>query len=468
MAQLQDITSPMTRLERRATFSLASIYALRMLGLFMMFPVLSLFAGHIPGATPLLIGLAISIYGLSQALLQLPLGLLSDRIGRKKIIIIGLIIFCCGSVIAATANDIYILLIGRALQGSGAIAATLIALVADLTQEVHRTKAMATIGASIAVAFGIAITLGPLIASYIGVSGIFWGMAGLALAATLVVIFIVPNPVKSIVHCDAEAVPTQFSEVLKNPDLLRLNYGIFTLHLILTASFVIVPLLIKEAGLLPNQHWQVYLPVLLAAMLSIIPFIILAEKKRRVRGVFFGAIVILAIAEIGLSLRAHQLPFLIGFLWLFFCSFNLLEAAMPSLVSKTAPSDLRGTATGIYSSSQFMGSFVGGLVGGWIYGDFGSNVVFLCCAVLATCWLIVALFMKPPRYLDNLLIPLEIKESHAELFVRDLLAIRGIKEARLHFEESVVYLKVDHQHLENETLQNMLDQWASATKSETP
>ncbi len=468
MTQLQDITSPMTRLERRATFSLASIYALRMLGLFMMFPVLSLFAGKIPGATPLLIGLAISVYGLSQALLQLPLGLLSDRVGRKKIIILGLLVFSCGSVIAASADDIYLLLIGRALQGSGAIAATIIALVADLTQEVHRTKAMATIGASIAVAFGIAITLGPLIASYIGVSGIFWGMAALALVAILVVIFVVPNPVKSIVHCDAEAVPSQFSQVFKNPELLRLNYGIFTLHLILTASFVIVPLLIKQAGLAPDQHWQVYLPILLAAMLSIIPFMILAEKKRRLRGVFLGAIVILAIAEIGLSLTANQLPFLIGFLWLFFCSFNLLEATMPSLVSKTAPSDLRGTATGIYSSSQFMGSFVGGLAGGWIYGDFGSSVVFLSCAILATCWLMVALFMNPPRYLDNLLIPLEIKENQAESFVGQLLTIKGVKEARLHFEEKVAYLKVDNQQFEAEALQSMLTQWFAATKLGAP
>lgn len=460
MTQIQDITSPMTGLERRATFSLASIYALRMLGLFMMFPVLSLFAGQIPGATPLLIGLAISIYGLSQALLQLPLGLLSDRFGRKKIIIIGLLIFCAGSVVAASAGDIYQLIIGRALQGSGAIAATLIALVADLTQEVHRTKAMATIGASIAVAFGIAITSGPLIASYIGVSGILWAMAALAWVAILVVIFVVPNPVKSNVHCDAELVPTQFSQVFKNPELLRLNYGIFTLHLILTASFVIVPLLIKEAGLLPEQHWQVYLPVLLAAMLSMIPLVVLVEKKHYLRGGLLAAIIILTLAEIGLSLASEQLPLLIGFLWLFFCGFNLLEATMPSLVSKTAPSDLRGTATGIYSSAQFMGSFVGGLAGGWLYGDFGANVVFLSCAVAATGWLIIALFMKPPQYLANLLIPLDIQEKQAEEFVKDLLAIQGIKEARLHFEENVAYLKVDNQHLKTEALQNLLLQWS--------
>jgi predicted MFS family arabinose efflux permease len=461
VTQQQDITSPMTRLDRRATFSLASIYALRMLGLFMMFPVLSLFAEQIPKSTPLLIGLAISIYGLSQALLQLPLGLLSDRVGRKKIIIIGLGIFAAGSVVAATADDIYTLIIGRALQGSGAIAATIIALVADLTQEVHRTKAMATIGASIAVAFGIAITLGPAIASYIGVNGIFWGMATLALLAVLVVIFIVPNPLKSSSHCDAEVVPTQFSQVFKNAELLRLDYGIFTLHLILTANFVIVPLLIREGGLLPTQHWQIYLPVLLAAMLTIIPFVIFAEKKRHLRGVFLAAVIVLTVAELGLSLYAQQLPFLIGFLWLFFCSFNLLEATMPSLVSKTAPSDLRGTAMGIYSSSQFMGSFIGGLAGGWISGDLGHSVVFLSCAIAATVWLVLALFMKPPQYLANLLIPLQITKNHESQFVRQLLAIPGVKEARLHFEESVAYLKVDNQTLKMQALQDLLLQWSA-------
>jgi predicted MFS family arabinose efflux permease len=460
LTQVQEITSPMTGLERRATFSLASIYALRMMGLFMMFPVLSLFAEHIPQATPLLIGVAISVYGLSQALLQIPLGLLSDRFGRKKIIIIGLLVFAAGSVVAATADDIYELIIGRALQGSGAIAATIMAFVADLTQEVHRTKAMATIGASIAIAFGIAITSGTLIASYIGVTGIFWAMMGLALLAILVVIFIVPNPIKSIVHCDAELVPNQFSNVIKNPALLRLDYGIFTLHLILTASFVIVPLLIKQGGLAPAQHWRIYLPVLISAMLAVIPFVILAEKKRKLRAVFLGAIILVITAEMGLSFAATNLLLLSGFLGLFFCGFNLLEATMPSLVSKTAPSDLRGTAMGIYSSSQFMGSFMGGLLGGWLYGDYGATLVFLGCAIMATLWLIIALFMQPPSYFVNMLIPLEIDKTQASDFLQELLAIEGIKEAKLNFEEQVAYLKIDELKLEKQALQTFSSKWS--------
>lgn len=465
MKEIQDITSPMTHLERRATFSLATVYALRMLGLFIMFPVLSLFSEQIAGATPLLIGVAISIYGLTQALLQVPLGLLSDRFGRKKIIILGLLIFCFGSVIAATAEDIYGLIIGRALQGSGAIAATLMALVADLTQEVHRTKAMATVGASIAFAFGIAITSGTVIASHIGVSGIFWAMSVLAVVAIGIIIFLVPNPLKSKVHCDAELVPAQFIQIIKNPELLRLNFGTFVLHFILTATFVIVPLLIKKSGLLPTEHWQVYLPVLFAALLSIIPFMILAEKKQKLREVFWGAIIVLATAEIGLGLTNQHFLFLVGFLWLFFCGFNLLEATMPSLVSKTAPSDLRGTAMGIYTSLQFMGLFVGGLTGGWLYGDFGATFVFLCCAIVATLWLLIAFFMKSPQYLSNLLIPLQIKEKYAAQFTQELLAITGIKEVKLHFEENVAYLKVDYQHLETETLNYLVLQWSSVKSS---
>lgn len=460
MSQLQDITSPMTPLEKRATLSLASIYALRMLGLFMILPVLSLFAEQMEGATPLLIGLSISVYGLTQAILQIPFGLLSDRFGRKKIIIIGLILFSSGSVVAAVSTNIYGILIGRAIQGSGAIAAAIMALVADLTQEVHRTKAMATIGASIGVSFGVAITLGPVLASYVGISGIFWLTAGLSILAIFVVLFVVPNPKKSIVHRDAELVPGQFINVLKNPDLLRLDYGIFVLHLCLTASFVVLPLLIRDAGLLPEQHWQIYLPVLITSMAVIIPFVIIAEKKRQMKVVFIGAIICLFFANIGLFYFSYDLMGLIGFLWLFFCGFNLLEATLPSLISKTAPGDLKGTAMGAYSSSQFMGAFVGGLMGGWLYGEFDGNIVFLFSAVAAGSWVIVALFMKTPQYLANMLISLDqVSEEKADEFVNELLKISGIMEVKLHFEEDVAYLKVDNKLLQKPELQQFLNQW---------
>ncbi len=460
MTQIQDITSPMTALERRATLSLASIYALRMLGLFMILPVLSLFAEQMDGATPVLIGLAISVYGLTQALLQIPFGLLSDRFGRKKIIILGLILFSAGSIVAAVSTSIYGVLIGRAIQGAGAIAAAIMALVADLTQEVHRTKAMATIGASIGVSFGIAITLGPVISGYIGVSGIFWLTGILSLLAVLVVLYIVPNPEKSIVHCDAELVPGQFFKVLKNPDLLRLDYGIFVLHLCLTASFVVLPLLIRDAGVVAENHWMVYLPVLVTSMGFIIPFVIIAEKKRQMKKVFIAAITALMLANLGLFKFYDQLYGLIGFLWLFFCGFNLLEATLPSLISKTAPGDLKGTAMGAYSSSQFMGAFVGGALGGWLYGELGAETVFLFSATAACSWIIIAMFMSPPRYLANMLISLDmVSVEKGDEFVADLLNIKGIAEVKLHFEESVAYLKVDNNVLQKEALQDLLYGW---------
>jgi MFS family permease len=433
-----------------------------MLGLFMILPVLSLFSEQLQGATPLLMGLAMSIYGLSQALLQIPFGLLSDRYGRKKIIIIGLILFSAGSLVAAVSTTIYGILLGRALQGCGAIAAAVMALVADLTQEVHRTKAMATIGASIGVSFGVAMTLGPLLATYIGLHGIFYLTAILALIAIIVVIFIVPNPQHSIVHRDAEVVPTQITKALKNIDLLRLNYGIFILHFILTASFVVLPLLIREAGLIAEHHWQVYLPILITSMAVIIPFIILAEKRRQMKKVFIGAILTLIIANIGLSQFYNDLVMLIGFLWLFFCGFNLLEATLPSLISKTAPSDLKGTAMGAYSSAQFMGAFLGGISGGWLYGEYGFQMVFLLSATVASSWILIALFMRPPRYLANLLISLEsINKKEARQFSDELLAIEGIAEARLHFAEKTAYLKVDNQVLNKALLQQLLYRWSA-------
>ncbi|MDD2801241.1 MAG: MFS transporter, partial [Methylococcales bacterium] len=350
----------MTASEKRATWSLASIYALRMLGLFLIMPVLSLFAEQLEGSTPFLMGLSISIYGLTQVVLQIPFGILSDRYGRKQIIVIGLLMFLVGSVVAATATTIYGVLAGRAIQGSGAIAATVMALVADLTQEVHRTKAMALIGASIGVSFGVAIIAGPIVAGLIGVSGLFWLIAVLTIAAIFVVIYVVPNPEKSKVHRDAELVPSQRSNVIKDPELLRLDYGIFVLHLTLTASFVVVPLLMRDAGLLSAEHWKVYLPVFVISMAAMIPFIILAEKKRKMKAVFIGAIATIVLADLGLMGLHDSLTAIIVFLWLFFTGFNLLEASLPSLISKTVPGDLKGTAMGIYSSAQFLGAGIGG------------------------------------------------------------------------------------------------------------
>jgi predicted MFS family arabinose efflux permease len=464
LTQIQDITSPMTRSEKRAVLSLAGIYALRMLGLFMILPVLSLFAERLEGSTPVLMGLAVSIYGLTQAVLQIPFGMISDHVRRKAVIIIGLLLFASGSVVAALSKTIYGVLAGRALQGSGAISAAVMALVADLTQEVHRTKAMALIGATIGLSFGAAMTLGPVIAGFAGVPGIFWFTAILALLAIAVIVFWVPEPQISKVHRDAEYVPAQFKQVWFNADLLRLNFGIFALHLMLTASFVVVPLLMRDAGLASKQHWQVYLPVLVTSMAAIIPFIILAEKKRQMKPVFMGAILTLSIANLALRQYQHDLTGIIASLWVFFCGFNLLEATLPSLISKTAPGNFRGTAMGVYSTSQFLGAFVGGAMGGWLYGNLDTGAVFLGSAVVALCWLLVAASMKPPRYLANLLLPLHnVPRERLAAFADALLALNGVVEVSLQKDEEVAYLKVDNNLVDKGRLQALLQEWSTVS-----
>jgi MFS family permease len=452
----------MSASEKKATWSLASVYALRMLGLFMILPVLPLFAEQLEGSTPALIGLAMGIYGLPQVLLQIPFGLLSDKFGRKKIILIGLSLFFIGSVIAALSSTIYGVLIGRAFQGAGAVSAVVMALVADLTQEVHRTKAMAMIGASIGASFGIGMVAGPIISGFGGVQMVFAATAVLTLLAMLSVLYVVPNPQKSKLHRDAEFVPAQAMSALKNPDLLRLDYGIFVQHLLLMAIFVVVPSLMRQAGLQAGQEWQVYLPVFATSMAVMIPFIILAEKKRKMKAVFLGAVAVLALSTVGLSFLHDDLISIIALLWVFFCGFNLLEATLPSLISKTAPADLKGTAMGAYSSSQFMGLFLGGALGGWFNGRYGVTAVFLFCAVMAFSWFLVSLTMKQPRYLSNMLISLEnVSEQTSTVFMSQLLAIAGVVEVTVHHEEEVAYLKVDSHLLNKDQLQNLIEQYTS-------
>lgn len=390
-------TEGISKGELRAAFSLGGIFSLRMLGLFMILPVFSLYAGELSGNTPLLTGLAIGAYGLTQALFQIPFGMLSDKIGRKAIIIFGLLIFAGGSVVAASSTSIYGVIAGRALQGTGAIAAVLMALLADLTREKQRTKAMAILGMSIGSAFILAMLLGPVLNAWIGVPGIFWLTAGLALSGIVITIFIVPNPIESRFHASAEPVPAMFGRVMRDGQLLRLDFGIFTLHMLITSSFIVLPLVLRDTvGFEPAKHWQLYLPVLLLSVAAMIPFIILAEKKGLMKEIFLGAIVILALSELGLTLFHQNLFTIALLLFFFFTAFNLLEAMLPSLVSRMTTAEIKGTALGVYSSSQFLGAFIGGGVGGWMLGAFGAAGVFASCAVMALLWSIVAAGMRRP------------------------------------------------------------------------
>ncbi|MFZ0499733.1 MAG: MFS transporter [Steroidobacteraceae bacterium] len=387
----------MEKHELRAATSLAAVFSVRMLGLFMVYPVFAAFARHLAGATPYKIGVALGIYGLSQGALQIPFGALSDRIGRKTMIVIGLVVFGIGSAVAARAASIDGMIVGRLLQGGGAIGSVVLALVADLTAEKNRTKAMALIGMTIGFSFLVAIVTGPAIAGWVGVGGIFWLMAALALAGIAITALVVPTAPRPHVQPEAETVPALIGASLRNPELLRLNFGIFALHAMLTASFLVVPALLRGTLAVSNrEQWLVYLPVLLLSVAVMVPAIIVAERYRRMKSVLVAAVAVMAASQLMLALGGFDTYVLLAGLVLFFSGFNIMEASLPSLVTKTAPAGSRGTATGIYSSSQFLGIFAGGVVGGWVHQVAGTAAVSLFAAAVAIAWLLVAATMRGP------------------------------------------------------------------------
>jgi MFS family permease len=381
----------MTPLERRTVGSLALLYSFRMLGLFMVLPLLALYAADMPGATPAMLGLALGIYGLSQAALQIPLGWLSDRIGRKPVIVAGLLVFALGSLVAAQADTAAGIVLGRFLQGAGAIASTVMAMVADLTSQEQRTKAMAIVGASIGASFAIALVLGPVVAASGGLEAVFYLTAVLALSGIAVVLLRVPTPARLIEHEEVGARGVHVTRALADRQLLRLNFGVFTLHFILMACFLLVPTILEGSLQVPRgDHWQVYLPALLLSLLGMLPLMRLAEKGGRLREVFPAAIALVLVALLGFAFTAAGPLFYVS-LWLFFVGFNYLEATLPSLVSKAVFAGGRGTAMGIYSSCQFLGAFVGGAGGGYVLQHWGAMGLLALCMVPGTAWLLLCL-----------------------------------------------------------------------------
>lgn len=440
--------------EKQIVLSLASIYAFRMLGLFIILPIFSLYAKHFHHATPILIGLALGIYGLTQAILQIPLAMLSDRVGRKPIIIIGLLIFILGSCLAALSTSIYGIILGRALQGGGAIGSVLMALLADLTRVENRTKAMATIGMTIALSFAAAMVLGPALNSAIHLSGVFWLTAVLGCISLIIVVTAVPKPPRVVFHRDTEAVPALLYSVLTNPNLLRLNFSILIQHAILTATFIALPIVLAQnVGLLEKHQWYLYLPVLLLAFITMVPAIIIAEKKRKMKMVLVSAVFFLGLTQI-LLWRFHASLFFIAILlFIFFTAFTVLEAILPSMISKIAPAGSKGTAIGVYSTAQFLGIFLGGIIGGFIFSHFGVTALFLFCAILALIWLMNAATMQNPPHLSTLLLNVGMmSEEKARILSKQLQTVRGVVEAMIVVDEGVAHLKVDHDQLDRSAL----------------
>lgn len=444
----------MTPQELRASVGLAGIFGLRMLGMFIILPVFALYAQRLDGGNShTMVGIALGAYGLTQACLQVPFGWLSDRWGRKPAIYFGLAIFALGSFVAAAASDISLVILGRVIQGAGAISAAVIALTADLTRDEQRTKAMAIIGMTIGGTFAISMVAGPLLDEVIGVPGIFAMTGILAIAAMLVVRFVIPDPPAIARSAAVPAVPVR--TILRDPQLMRLNYGIFSLHAVLMGLFVVVPFLL-QAHMPSGDHWRVYLPVMLGSIVLMLPPMLMMERGGLQKPVFLGAIAVLIGATVLLALGGTGLVPVIAGLLVFFTAFNLLEATLPSLISRLAPAGAKGTAIGVYGAIQFVGTFCGAAAGGWLSQHFGAAAVFGFCGALASIWLLLAIGMRVPAALDTRRYQLPKMDSQAVSgLTRKLAGVPGVREVMLSG-EGVAYLRVDSKGFDEQNVIKLL------------
>lgn len=430
--------------EKRAAISLAGVFAFRMLGLFMLMPVLAVYGQSLQDVSPLWIGLAIGAYGLTQAVLQIPMGWLSDKFGRKPIIIGGLLVFALGSVIAALADSIYWVTFGRALQGMGAIASALLALAADLSRDEQRPKVMAVIGMCIGMSFAIAMLLGPMIAASFGIAGIFWLTAVLAIVGIAIITFMVPNAVNKAPKGDTIASFADIRRLVQNPQLLRLDLGVLLLHLTLTTIFVALPGQLIRDGLAADRHWQLYIPVFLLAFILMAPMMIVAIRKQKEKQTFLLSIAMLVVSSAILYCFVDSLWVIAGAMLVYFIAFNFLEATMPALVSRIAPANQKGSAMGVFSSGQFLGAFIGGALGGILAQNFAVDTIFAATAIIGVIWFVIAWGMQvPPKSKAISLVSAVENEQQATELADQLVSLPGVLEATVVRDENRSYLKVD-------------------------
>jgi MFS family permease len=448
----------LNKIEKKAAFSLATVFGLRMLGLFMILPIFAVYGVELAGYSPVWLGLAIGAYGLTQALLQIPMGILSDKFGRKPVILAGLGVFFVGSIVAAMSDTIYGVVFGRALQGMGAIASAVLALAADLSREEQRPKVMATIGMFIGLSFTLAMVFGPIVADAFGLHGLFWFTAVLTVLAILMIQYMVPQSVHKAPRGDSVALPGQLKSLFKHQQLSRLNLGVFVLHMTLTACFVTLPKQIIESGLALQQHWQLYLPVLLGSFFLMVPFMIIAIKKQQEKNMFSAAVLLMALSLALMWYFALSFWSLVLFIVMFFAAFNYLEATMPSMLSRLAPAGVKGSAMGIYSSSQFLGAFAGGLLGGAISTLYNEQVIFLVMALMTLVWFIAATGMKPLKKSKSYSLSTNISnEQQADEVAELLINMPGVLEATLVQSEAVAYLKVDDKVVDLQQIRSILN-----------
>jgi len=459
--------SGLNRIEKKAALSLASVFGVRMLGLFMILPVFAIYGEQLSGYNPLWLGLAIGAYGLTQALLQIPMGILSDKYGRKPVILTGLVVFLIGSIVAALSTTIYGVVIGRAIQGMGAIASVILALAADLSREEQRPKVMATIGMFIGLSFTFAMIIGPIVADLFGLSGLFWFTGFLTILAMLMIQFMVPYSINKAPRGDNVALPAQITTLIRHPQLSRLNWGVFMLHMALTACFITLPKQFVASGLALEDHWQIYLPALLGSFFLMVPFMIIAIKKQQEKPMFSAAIALLSVALFSLWILPLGLWSLGLSVVMFFTAFNYLEATMPSILSRIAPAGVKGSVMGIYSSSQFLGAFVGGIIGGFLASRYDEHSIFLVMAISSLIWLISSFSMKPLKKSKSYSFTTNFSdEDEVEDIIEQLINMPGVIEATLVKDEvlsnsvksasAVAYLKVDDKKVDLSAIKALL------------